>query len=149
MYCPSCGAEQLPDMSFCNRCGAKLSALKKPEEPKSLEKSINSTIWSIAGVTLSMLGVMVAVMAMMIGARLTGSIMILFMALMFLITLGIDGLFLWQLSGLKAQEKESLRINAGRSATKELESRQEKLLPEPQLSVTEGTTRSLKPKKEL
>lgn len=55
MYCPSCGTLQTAELRYCNRCGANLSALKGLGQPKSLEKSIDKAIWSIVGVTVSVL----------------------------------------------------------------------------------------------
>ena len=57
MYCPSCGATLIQEMNYCNRCGANLNVIKGSGKSKSLEKSVESTIWSIVGITLSVLGI--------------------------------------------------------------------------------------------
>lgn len=38
MYCSKCGAENVEDASFCNKCGSKLTLIK--EKPKAEEKNI-------------------------------------------------------------------------------------------------------------
>ena len=93
------------ELSYCSRCGADLTALTGRRKPKALEKSIETIIWSIVGVTLSSLGIMIAVMALMIGAEIAKGFIVLFMSLMFLVLLGIDGLFLWQCHASEAAPK--------------------------------------------
>jgi len=64
MYCPSCGVALTKEMNYCNRCGIDLSVIKGSNNSKSLEKSIESIIWSIVLATATVLGIMVAVMAL-------------------------------------------------------------------------------------
>src|SRR5687767_14965858 len=97
MYCPSCGAALAKEMNFCNRCGIDLSVIKGSSNAKSLEKSIESIIWSMVLATATVLGIMVAVMALMKGFQLGGEVVVVFMALMFLILLGVNGVLFWQL----------------------------------------------------
>jgi hypothetical protein len=87
---------------------------------------------------------MVAVMALMIGAGLSGLTIVLFMAVMFMILLEIDGLFLWQLSRLKTQVNEAVgAVSTNRTEPNELGAKREQGLLEPRMTVTEGTTRAL------
>jgi hypothetical protein len=146
MYCPSCGAALTKEMNYCNRCGIDLSVIKGSHNSKSLEKSIESIIWSIVIATATVLGIMVAVMALMKGFQLGGEVVVLFMALMFLILLGINGVLTWQLSRLNSLAKEARSASPLESReTIALGAKRERTLVEPRMSVTEDTTRILEP----
>ncbi len=146
MYCPSCGAALTKEMSYCNRCGIDLSVIKGSSNAKSLEKSIESIIWSIVMATATVLGIMVAVMALMKGFQLGGEVVVLFMALMFLVLLGINGVLIWQLLRLNSLAKEARSASQlERHETLELGAKREPALIEPRMSVTEDTTRILEP----
>jgi len=146
MYCPSCGAALMKEMSYCNRCGLDLSVIKGSSNSKSLEKSIESIVWSIVLATATVLGIMVAVMALMKGFELRGEVVVLFMALMFLTLLGINGVLIWQLLRLNSLAKEARSASQlERLETKELDAKREQVFIEPRVSVTENTTRILEP----
>ena len=146
MYCPSCGAALAKGMNFCNRCGIDLSVIKGSSNAKSLEKSIESIIWSMVLATATVLGIMVAVMALMKGFQLGGEVVVVFMALMFLILLGVNGVLFWQLLRLNSLAKEARRASQleGKEIL-ELGGKREQALLEPRMSVTEDTTRILDP----
>lgn len=146
MYCPSCGAALTQEMNYCNRCGVDLSIIKGGGNAKSLEKSIESIIWSIVTSTATVLGIMVAVMALMKGFELSGEVVVLFMALMFLVLLGINGVLIWQLLRLNSLAKEARNASQlAKHEAKELGAKREQMLIEPRMSVTEDTTRILEP----
>ena len=146
MYCPSCGAALAKEMNYCNRCGLDLSVIKGSSNSKSLEKSIESIIWSMVLATATVLGIMVAVMALMKGFQLGGEVVVLFMALMFLILLGINGVLFWQLLRLNSLAKEARSASQlERKEILELDEKREQALLEPRMSVTEDTTRILDP----
>lgn len=146
MYCPSCGGALTKEMNYCNRCGIDLSVIKGSKNSKSLEKSIESIIWSIVLATATVLGIMVAVMALMKGFQLGGTVVVMFMALMFLILLGINGVLVWQLLRLNSLAKEARSASQlERHETRELSAQREQALVEPHMSVTENTTRILEP----
>lgn len=146
MYCPSCGSALKQEMNYCNRCGTDMSVVKGVANSKSLEKSIESITWSIVMATATVLGIMVAVMALMKGFGLGAGAVVIFMALMFLVLLGVDGVLVWQLLRLKDISKEARSASAleGRD-TKELSGGRERMLNESRGSIAEGTTRELKP----
>ena len=146
MYCPSCGAALTNDMSYCNRCGIDLTVIKGGSNAKSLEKSIESIIWSIVLATATVLGIMVAVMALMKGFELGGGVVVAFMALMFLILLGVNGVLFWQLLRLNSLAKEARIASQLQSdETRELGAKREQSFIESPMSVTENTTRILEP----
>jgi len=145
MYCPSCGAALTNELNYCNRCGLDLSVVKGSSNSKSLEKSIESIIWSIVLSTATVLGIMVAGMALLKGFQLGGAVVVLFMALMFLTLLGIDGVFVWQLRRLSSLAKEARRASQLEGPkTLELGAKREEAVVEPRMSVTENTTRILR-----
>lgn len=136
----------MKEMSYCNRCGLDLSVIKGSSNSKSLEKSIESIVWSIVLATATVLGIMVAVMALMKGFELRGEVVVLFMALMFLTLLGINGVLIWQLLRLNSLAKEARSASQlERLETKELDAKREQVFIEPRVSVTENTTRILEP----
>jgi flagellar biogenesis protein FliO len=97
-------------------------------------------------VTATVLGIMVAVMALMKGFQLGGEVVVLFMALMFLVLLGINGVLIWQLLRLNSLAKEARSASQlDRHEMKELGATREQALIEPRMSVTENTTRILEP----
>lgn len=146
MYCPSCGILLTQKLNYCNGCGANLSIGKETVTSKSLEKSIESIIYSIVGITLSLLGIMVAVMALMKGFGLSGGVVVLFMALMFITLLVIDGLLVWRLSSLSSRAKKAKGASELAShAARELENDREQVLLEPKTSVKENTTQLFEP----
>ena len=89
---------------------------------------------------------MVTVMALMKGFGLGGGVVVVFMALMLLTLLGIDGVFVWQLLRLNSRARGAGgAAQSGRYATKELGAHRERALPEPRAGVTESTTHMFEP----
>jgi len=79
-------------------------------------------------------------------AGLSGSVIASFVALMLLILIGIDGVFVWQLIRLNSRAKEAGGASQlERFDTKELGAQREQALLEPRMSVTEDTTRMFEP----
>lgn len=145
MYCPSCGAALSREMNYCNRCGIDLRVIKGGNNSKSLEKSIESIVWSMVLATATVLGIMVAAMALMKGFQLGGAVVILFMALMFLILLGVNGVLTWQLLRLNSLAREARSAQLERHESLQPGAKREQALVEPHMSVTENTTRILEP----
>ena len=98
MYCPSCGAEQIEGLKYCNRCGANLSTETAPP-PKLV-----SMTWalSIATVLVSAVGfVLVFIFGMEFMSRgNTKTSDLIFLILFLLIVLTISALLIRQLSRL-------------------------------------------------
>ncbi len=146
MYCPSCSAVLPQELSYCNRCGANLNITKGSDKSKSLEKSVEPMVWAIVAITATVLGIMIPLIALMKEAGLSGSIIASFVALMLLILIGIDGVFVWQLIRLNGRGKEAGSASQlERFDTKELGAKQQQALLEPRMSVTEDTTRMFEP----
>lgn len=138
MYCSSCGAAVKPNLSYCNHCGAALSG-KERGANNSIEASQESLVWGLLAVTVGGLALMIGLMAVMKQVLNFGTGMIAgFTLLSFLLLLGAESVFIWLLVRSKRDAK---KIN-GR---KEHRVAQARAFPEPVMSVTEHTTRTLEP----
>jgi hypothetical protein len=153
MYCSSCGSPVTPGLGYCNRCGAEVNAKPATKEAGGAKESYlpESLVWSILGVSVGGLGVLIGLMAVMKNElHLANGLIVLFSLLSFLLLLAAEGTFIWLL--LSSQRRAQSRKNEAAgiaqvkgTATKELGERQERLLAEPAVSVTEHTTRTLEP----
>src|SRR5438552_12582739 len=98
MYCPSCGVAVAQGLTYCNYCGAKLSAkdnsiIKSPEvRPESLVGAMVSTFVFGLGAITVLMGMMKAVL------HLENGVILAFALLSFLIMLSLEGLFMRLLS---------------------------------------------------
>jgi uncharacterized protein (DUF983 family) len=129
MYCSTCGKAVTPGLSYCNHCGAKLSRAKSDDITKNL-------LFFMTAVFVFGLGAIIFLMMalrMVFGPENMGLI-ISFTMLSFLIMLAVEGVFVWMLLGRKKGAKE---------AAKELDETKARMLPEPAVSITEHTTRTL------
>ena len=137
MYCSSCGSAVPQNLSFCNRCGAKVDAINKPAE-----LSPNSLLNAIVAVFVLGLGAIVGLMALMKG----DPIILAAAMLSFLLMLVIEGVLIGLLlKGRKGAKEAGGTERLKEQTTRELEGAQARLLPEPVASVTEQTTRTLEP----
>lgn len=153
MYCSSCGSAVTPGLSYCNHCGAELSAklaTTKSERAKGSQLTEN-LVWAILGVSVGGLGVLIGLMAVMKNElHFANGLILLLSLLSFVLLLGAESIFIWLLlsSHRRAQSREREaddRTQLKATATKELGAPQERLLNEPAVSVTEHTTRTLEP----
>lgn len=138
MYCSTCNAEVSPTLTYCNRCGAKLSGEKGDGVSKSSEVKPELLVAAMAAVFIFGLGAIIFLMMalkMVFGPENMGLI-ISFTLLSFLIMLAVEGVFVWMLLGRKKGAKE---------AAKALSETKARSLPEPVFSVTDHTTRTLEP----
>ena len=78
--------------------------------------------------------------------RFSDGLIALFCLLSFLLLLGAEGVFIWLLVRSKNAARDALKLTQLRElATKELGVAHGRTLSEPELSVTEHTTRTLEP----
>lgn len=147
MYCSSCGVAVAQGLSYCNYCGSKLSEAKgdnlhtSPEVKPELLVSAMAGVFILGLVAIGMLmGIMKAIL------RLDAGVILGFAVLCFLIMLFLEGVFLRLLFRRKRGTEETgdtVRLKG--PETKELDSAQARVLPEPVPSVTEHTTRAFDP----
>ena len=81
-----------------------------------------------------------------IGQGLGGGVIVLFMALMFLILLGIDGLLLWRLLILNSRAKNAKGVSElARHNSKGLDDEREQMFLESKISAEENMTQPFEP----
>ncbi len=150
MFCPTCGTALAQELSYCNRCGANLSALKEGGASKSSGKSVESMVWAIVINTVSILGIMIAVMALMMSMRMSQGLITIFMSLMFLLLTVIDGMLIWHLFSFTNRARETAGATPpARFDTKELAAqREQQQLIDARESVADETTRRFEPQYE-
>ena len=137
MYCSSCGAAVAQGLSYCNHCGAKVTAEKGAI--KSSEVKPEALIWAMVAVLVfGFVAIVFLMMAMKMVGLNVGQILA-FTIVSFLIMLLVEGVFTWQLLRRKRGAEET------GDTTKELYAAQARVLPEPVPSVTEHTTRAFEP----
>ena len=147
MYCSSCGSALATGLSYCNRCGAELSAKKSgsgigPQLPESL-------VWAIVGVSVGGLALIIGLMAVMKHElQFDPQLIVLFSLLSFLLLLLAEIVFTWLLVGTvrrsrNREQNPDVLSHIKASTTKELGEARERFLNEPAISVTEETTRAL------
>ena len=146
MYCFSCGAAVAQSLTYCNHCGAMLTGSKDARVTPS-ELFPESLIWAIVTVFVVGLGGTIGMLAVMKEVvNFQPGLILAFTLLSFLTMFAVEGVLIWLLMSRKrgatdANETERLKPRA----TKELGVAQEPAPPEPALSVTEHTTRTLEP----
>ena len=136
MYCSKCGSAVSPNLSYCNHCGAKLSGAKSDGVAKSSEVKPETLVAAIAAVFIFGLGAIILLMMALkfvFGSENMG-LVIAFTFLSFMIMLAVEGVFV----GMSLSRKKGAK-----EAAKELGEATAQRLPEPVLSVTEHTTRTL------
>ena len=135
-----------PGLSYCNHCGAKLSSAKGDG---SSEVKPETLVGAIAAVFIFGLAAIIGLMAVLkhVFNQADNLGLIIFFALIsFLIMVAVESVFIWMLLGRKKGAKEAHETERLKEpASKELFAATGSMLPEPALSVTEHTTRSLEP----
>lgn len=149
MYCQSCGTEIAPELSFCNRCGARVSqAIEVPPLPPT---KITRAAWAIsAAMTLITLGGFAMVLACIL-TLLTHNFPLpeavaFLMFFLLLVVLVVDLMLGRQLSKIISH---SQRVDEAPGERKRrLKGRAVPPISDPRApltSVTEGTTRFFEP----
>ena len=146
MYCSTCGSAITQNLTYCNRCGARVGA-KGDELTKPIELYPESLIWAIVAVFIGGLGVIIGLMAVMkevVGFDL--SLVLAITMISFMIMLGIEGVLIsMYFSGRKTAKQLISGNRQKEQTTKELVEGSMPLLHEPVASVTEQTTRAFEP----
>jgi hypothetical protein len=141
MYCSACGSAVSQNLSYCNRCGAKVGGGGN----KASELSLNHLVTAITFVFIVGLGAVIALMALMGNGASFNPIVLVAAALTFLMLFVVEGFLMYLL--LKGRWRAGVAA-AGRlteQTTRELGESPARSLPEPTSSVTEHTTRTFDP----
>lgn len=146
MYCPSCGSAVPAAVSYCNRCGAKVSA-KGEGAGAWASLSPNLVVCAMAVVFFPGIAAFFALLMLMKNGPGGFDPMILVAAaLTFLLLVGVELALFWLLvSGRREARKAAAAESAKEHATKGLAGARAPSLPEPTSSVTEHTTRTFDP----
>ena len=141
MYCSSCGAAVPPGLSFCNHCGARLSA--KAESKSSEVRPELLVAAMVALFVFGLPGITFLVFMMKEAGDFDRSLILIFMGLSFLLMFSVEAVLIWLL--LRRKKSVGDVAEAKKVETKELEGSNAKALPESMPSVTEHTTRTFAP----
>jgi hypothetical protein len=144
MYCSTCGVAVSQGLSYCNYCGAKLTASKTDNVSKSKEVKPELLVCAMVVVFISglvaitmLIGVMKSVLDLSVGQILP------FALLSFVIMLLVEGVCMRLLFTRKRGRAEPVDdIFLPGQTNRELDAAQPRAMPE---SVTEHTTRSFEP----
>ena len=98
MFCSACGSEVAEGLRFCNRCGAGLGVAT--EAPPRLLTFIIILSLAVATVTIAGLFFILIMGTEMMGRRDSTAETYIFIAVLFLIVLGVDALLVRQISRL-------------------------------------------------
>ena len=146
MYCSSCGSAVPTNLTYCNKCGARLTVSNAESLTRPSELPLESLIWAICGIFIMGTGVMIGLLAVLkevvgFNLGLIAAVMLLGFAMM----VAIESVLVYLLlSGRKAGRlKEGHELRKGKRL--ELNEPQPGMLQEPLGSVTEHTTRTFEP----
>jgi len=138
-----------PGLSYCNHCGAKLGGTKGESIDKSSEIRPETLVFAIAAVfifgLLAIIGLM-AVLKYVFNPAENLGLIIFFTMVSFLIMLAVETVFVWML--LRRRKSSGATSDTGQLEKKPGKVPAEpkrSMLPEPALTVTEHTTRTLEP----
>ena len=146
MYCSACGSAVPPNLSYCNRCGARVGA-SNDSSGRPSQTYPESLIWAIVAVFVCGLGATIGLMAVMKNVVGFETHLILAVTMIsFFLTVAVEVLFITLLFKNKMHASDSIdgpRLKEHQ--TKELAEGERPALHEPLSSVTEGTTRAFEP----
>jgi len=149
MCCSSCGMPVTPGLSYCNHCGAKLTGAKGDDINKSSEVKPETLVGAIAAVFIFGLAAIIGLMAVLkhvFNQADNLGLIIFFTLISFLIMLAVESVFIWMLLSRKKGAKEARdTARLEKQGAKELSEAKGRVLPEPAVSVTDHTTRTLEP----
>lgn len=146
MYCSACGSAIPANLSYCNKCGARVGATNN-DSIKPSSTYPESLVWAIVAVFVCGLGAIIGMMAVMKNVVGFQTHLILAITMIsFLLILAVEGLFITLLFKNKMPATDSIDGHRLKEhQTKELAEGERPALHEPLSSVTEGTTRAFEP----
>ena len=149
MYCHTCGGRLAQSLSYCNHCGANLSALKVPDQAGTAGIAIDTLLWVIIGTTITLLGLALGALVLMNNGTINDRLGIAFVILTFVALVVSDGVLVWRLLHLNRRAEEIRAVpHLNDLSTEELNPLNARALHEPLepvSSVTEQTTRAFEP----
>ena len=145
MYCSSCGTSVAHSLSYCIRCGSKLSKEEGSNNP--VEPIPDSLVWAMVVVFIAGLGVTIGLTAVMKKVlELEQGLILPILMLSFLLIFTIEGVFIWLLLSRKRVSNDASDISRFKEQQmKEIGEPQMANPPVPPLSVSDNTTQSFDP----
>ncbi len=150
MFCPYCGAESLPGLRYCNRCGGSLAPPADDTRPAVRPGTAWAVGLSMALVVVLGLGFTFALVRDLSHSPVPPGSLMLIVTLAAATTLGsvyiMTRFWMWLLGGgvRRGPAPEEPRPDARAPQTNELDPARRKALPDkPFPSITEQTTRTL------
>lgn len=145
MYCSSCGTSVAHSLSYCIRCGSKLS--KEEGSTNPAEPIPDSLVWAMVVVFIAGLGATIGLMAVMKRVLDFEQGLILAISLLsFFLISTIEGVFIWLLFSRRRSTKDLDEISRFKEQQmKALGEPQMTNPPVPPLSVSDNTTQSFDP----
>ena len=147
MYCSSCGSAVPTNLTYCNKCGERLSSSKTMSLTRPSELPTESLVWAICGIFIMGTGVMIGLLAVLkevvgFNLGLIAAVMLLGFGLM----VALESVLVYLLlSGRKAASHTEESYESREARPLELNEPQRGMLQEPPASVTEHTTRTFEP----
>ena len=147
MYCSSCGSAVPTNLTYCNKCGARLGSSKTVSLTRPAELPPESLVWAICGIFIMGTGVMIGLLAVLkevvgFNLGLIAAVMLLGFGLM----VALESVLVYLLlSGRKAARRTEESYELREDKPLELNEPQRGMLQEPPASVTEHTTRTFEP----
>jgi len=135
-------------LSYCNHCGANLSALKLDPEYGSPETTTDTLVWVIIGTTITLLGMALGGMVLIKNGSIPEGLGSAFVVLSFAFLVLVESVLLWRLLRVNKARQSRYPDEAEDFKTAELEESSPHVLEAPAesvSSVTEQTTRALNP----
>ena len=147
MYCSACGSAIPTNLSYCNRCGARVGTANDDSIAKPSSTYPESLVWAIVAVFVCGLGAVIGLMAVM--KKVVGFDAGIILAITYIslfMTLAVVGVFIAMLLKNRIRTNESIdHAELKEHQTKELAEGQMPALQEPLSSVTDDTTRAFEP----
>jgi hypothetical protein len=145
MYCSSCGSTVQQNLSYCNHCGAKVSAAPGAIT-KPTELSPTALLNAIGVVFVLGLAAFTALMALAKEGVGFNPVILAAAMLSFVLLVGMETVLIWLLlRGRRGSGETVITRSVKKHTTNELPERHPRELPEPLPSVTEHTTRAFDP----
>lgn len=96
MYCPSCGAQLMQALSYCNRCGANLEVSRTGEETIPQPSNNDAMLWGVIGTNITILGMILGALVLMNNGAINNKLGTAFVIVSIVSLLLIDGLIVWR-----------------------------------------------------
>ena len=145
MYCSSCGSAVPPNLTYCNRCGAKVSGSRSDSLPPS-GIFPESLVWAIVSLFIGGIGVIIGLMAVMRNIAGFEPALILGIVMMcFALMVALQGVLIWFLLSARRDARRSSIEQLKEHTTSELSGGRPQALQEPLTSVADQTTRAFDP----